>query len=77
MSILQHGARVGAATFVVGISLAWPQAAGIASADKPDQDSASVSAGPGKGRGSGRARPAQPWRRRLATFRPTSSCQVR
>ncbi len=48
MSILQHGARVGAATFVVGISLAWPQAAGVASADKPDQDSASVSAGPAK-----------------------------
>lgn len=48
MSILQSGARVGAATFVVGISLAWPQAAGIASADKPDQDSPSVSAGPVK-----------------------------
>ena len=48
MSILQHGARVGAATFVVGFSLAWPQVAGIASADKPDQDSASVSAGPAK-----------------------------
>ncbi len=46
MSILHSGARVGAATFVVGISLAWPQAAGIASADKPDQDSPSVSAGP-------------------------------
>ncbi len=48
MSILQHGARVGAATVVVGFSLAWPQAAGVASADKPDQDSASVSAGPAK-----------------------------
>jgi hypothetical protein len=48
MSILQSGARAGAATFVVGISLAWPQAAGIASADKPDQESSSVSAGPAK-----------------------------
>ena len=48
MSILHSGARVGAATFVVGISLAWPQAAGIASADNPDQGSASVSAGPAK-----------------------------
>ena len=48
MSILQRGARVGAATFVVGFSLAWPQAVGIASADSPDQDSSSVSAGPAK-----------------------------
>ena len=48
MSILQHGARVGAATIVVGFSLAWPQAVGVASADKPGQDSASVSAGPAK-----------------------------
>jgi len=48
VSILHSGARVGAATFVVGISLAWPQAAGIASADNPDQGSASVSAGPAK-----------------------------
>jgi hypothetical protein len=48
MSILQRGARGGAATFVVGFSLAWPQALGIASADSPDQDSSSVSAGPAK-----------------------------
>ena len=48
MSNLQRGARVGAATIVVGFSLAWPQAAGVASADKPDQDSPSVSAGPTK-----------------------------
>jgi len=48
MPILQRGARVGAATVVVGFSLAWPQAAGIASSDKADQDSASVSAGPAK-----------------------------
>jgi len=54
MSILQRGARVGAATFVVGISLAWPQAAGIASADKPTQDSSSVSAGPAKSGASSR-----------------------
>lgn len=49
MSILQRGARVGAATVVVGFSLAWPSATGIASADNPDQDSSSsVSAGPAK-----------------------------
>ena len=40
------GVRVGAAAFALGLSLAGPQAVGIAAADSTDADSPSVSAGP-------------------------------
>ncbi len=39
------GTRIGAATFVLGLSLAGPQALGVAAADTGDTDSAAVSAG--------------------------------
>ena len=39
------GVRVGAAAFALGLSLAGPQAAGVAAADTGDADSSSVSAG--------------------------------
>ncbi|MGV0991898.1 MAG: beta-propeller domain-containing protein [Mycobacterium sp.] len=42
----RRGARVGAAAFVLGVSLAGPQATGIAAADGTDTDSAAVTAGP-------------------------------
>jgi len=46
MSVVTSGVRVGAAAFVVGLSLAGPQALGVANADTAATDSASVSAGP-------------------------------
>ena len=46
MSVVTSGVRVGAAAFVVGVSLAGPQALGVASADTAATDSASVSAEP-------------------------------
>lgn len=48
MSTPRAGVRIGAAAFVVGLSLVGPQAVGIAAADGSDQDSGSVSAGPAK-----------------------------
>lgn len=46
MPIRKRGARVGAAAFVLGVSLAGPQATGIANADGTDSDSPAVSASP-------------------------------
>ncbi len=43
---INNGVRVGAAAFVLGLSLAGPQAAGVASADGRGSDSSTVSAGP-------------------------------
>lgn len=48
MSTPRISVRIGAAAFAVGLSLAGPQALGIAAADGPDQDSGSSSAGPAK-----------------------------
>ena len=45
---INNGARVGAAAFVLGLSLAGPHAA-VASADGRDSDSSMVSAGPAAG----------------------------
>lgn len=45
MSKAVSGVRVGAAAFALGLSLAGPQAVGVAAADGGDADSSSVSAG--------------------------------
>ena len=63
MPVLNSGVRVGAAAFVVGLSLAGPQALGVANADTSAADSTSVSAGPTEpsvvtGQTSSLARPA-------------------
>ena len=42
---IKRGARVGATAFAVGLSLAGPQAVGVAAADGGDADSSSVPAG--------------------------------
>jgi len=47
--MLSSGVRVGAAAFVVGLSLAGPQALGVASADSTDVGSVSVGAAPSPG----------------------------
>lgn len=47
MSVSKCGVRVGAAAFVLGLSLAGPHAVGVAAADSTGADSGSVSAGPG------------------------------
>ena len=46
MPVLNSGVRIGAAAVVVGLSLAGPQALGVAAADSSEVDSTSVSAGP-------------------------------
>jgi len=46
MAPINNSVRVGAAAFVLGLSLAGPQAVGVASADGRDSDSSTVSAGP-------------------------------
>jgi len=46
MGKTKNAVRVGAAAFALGLSLAGPQAIGVASADSPDSDSASASAAP-------------------------------
>ena len=46
MGKTKNAVRVGAAAFALGLSLAGPQAIGVASADSPDADSASASAAP-------------------------------
>ena len=46
MGKTKNAVRVGAAAFALGLSLAGPQAIGVASADSPDPDSASASAAP-------------------------------
>ena len=46
MGKTKNAVRVGAAAFALGLSLAGPQAMGVASADSPDADSASASAAP-------------------------------
>ena len=43
MSVLGRGVRVGAAAFVVGLSLAGPQAVGVAAADSADADGGAAS----------------------------------
>ena len=45
MPVLNSGVRAGAAAFVLGLSLAGPQALGVANADTSAADSTSVSAG--------------------------------
>ena len=45
MMAINRGVRVGAAAFALGLSLAGPQAVGVAAADGGDADSSSVSAG--------------------------------
>jgi len=45
MSLLNRGVRIGAAAVVVGLSLAGPQALGVASADSSEVDSTSVTTG--------------------------------
>ena len=46
MGKTKNAVRVGAAAFALGLSLAGPQAIGVASADSPDPDSAAASAAP-------------------------------
>lgn len=46
MSVAKRGARAGLAAFVLGLSLAGPQAAGTAAADPTDSSGADASAGP-------------------------------
>lgn len=46
MPAKRRGARVGAAAFVLGVSLAGPQATGVAAADGTEADSSAVTAGP-------------------------------
>jgi len=56
MAMVGRGVRVGAVAFVAGLSLAGPQALGVAVADGPGVDSSSVSAGPADSRaGAGEA----------------------
>ena len=55
----RHGARVGAAAVALGVSLAGPQAAGIAAADNPETESPSVTAGPSSHSGPAGARRAE------------------
>ncbi len=43
MSVVKRGARAGVAAFALGLSLAGPQAVGVAVADIPDGDTASAS----------------------------------
>jgi uncharacterized secreted protein with C-terminal beta-propeller domain len=43
MSVVKRGARAGVAAFALGLSLAGPQAAGVAAADEPDGDTPSAS----------------------------------
>ncbi len=52
---LINGVRIGAAAFALGLSLAGPQALGVATADTPDADSPSVSAGPAASHSAGPA----------------------
>lgn len=69
----KHGARVGAAAVALGVSLAGPQAAGIAAADSTDTDATAVTAGPTAhpGRAAGRTgRPEGP-------ERPTATARAR
>lgn len=66
MSILHRGARVGAATVVVGFSLAWPQVAGVAAADSPEKDTSTVSSGPAKAGTPANSRPTPAARSRAA-----------
>ena len=47
--MMRRSARMGAATFALGLSLAGPQAQGVAWAEAGGEDSASVSAGPEAG----------------------------
>ena len=47
MSVLSSGVRVGAAAFAVGLSLAGPQAVGVAAADSSDASSVSAGVDPG------------------------------
>ena len=49
MGSVGRGVRVGAAAFVVGVSLAGPQAVSVAWAESGDTDAGSVSAGPAAG----------------------------
>ena len=46
MPVLNSGVRVGAAAFALGLSLAGPQALGVAVADGAGTDSAVKTAGP-------------------------------
>lgn len=48
MSALLQGVRLGAAVFALGLSLAGPQALGVALADSPGADSSSVSSASGQ-----------------------------
>ena len=49
MALISSGVRVGAAAFAVGLSLAGPQAVGVAAADSSDASSVSAGADPGAG----------------------------
>ena len=49
MSVLSSGVRVGAAAFAVGLSLAGPQAVGVAAADSSDAAAVSADVAPGVG----------------------------
>ena len=49
VSVLSSGVRVGAVAFAVGLSLAGPQAVGVAAADSSDASSVSAGADPGAG----------------------------
>ena len=57
MGSINKSVRVGAAAFALGMSLAGPQALGVASAEGPDSDAASVSAGPPDGDAASSAAP--------------------
>ncbi len=52
----KRGARIGAAAFVVGLSLSGPQAAGVAAADTGESDTGSVTAGPAESAAPAKAR---------------------
>ncbi len=65
MSVVKRGARAGVAAFALGLSLAGPQAAGVAVADNPDSDTPSASSpsdspSHGSHRGSRAPRATQP-----------------
>lgn len=70
MAAMKSGVRVGAAAFALGLSLAGPQALGVAFADAPDADSASVSE-------AGAAGSAPPSRRAARTGRQGASSTPR
>ncbi|MGI9161418.1 MAG: hypothetical protein ACR2JI_00650, partial [Mycobacterium sp.] len=71
MPIRKRGARVGAAAFVLGVSLAGPQATGVATADGTDSDAPGVSASPPAPAGRAAARAGRADRSDAHTSPPT------